>query len=207
MWGLSWLAQDEQTAMPSGLNHKSLYRGLSRVQSCVLSRWSQQHIDSQAWVLNATPPVETVVVVVFSHSVLSNSLWPHGLQHSRLSCPKPTPRAWSNSCPLSQWCHPTISSSVIPFSFHLQSFPASGSFPMSQLFASGGQNIGNSASASVLPMNTQGWFPFGLTSLIFQSKGLSRVFSNTTVQKYQFFSSQPSLWSNSYIHAWLLEKP
>ena len=165
MWGLSWLARDEQTAMPSGLNHKSLYRGLNRVQSCVLSRWSQQHIYSQAWVLKATPAVETVVVVVASHSVLSNSLWPHGLQRSKLSCPSPTPRAWSDSCPLSRWCHPTISSSVIPFSFRLQSFPASGSFPVSQFFASGGQSIGASASASVLPMNIQGWFPSGLTGV------------------------------------------
>ena len=115
MWGLSWLAQDEQTAMPSGLNHESLHRGLNRVQSCVLSRWSQQHIDSQAWALNATPPAETVVVVVFSHSVLSNSLWPHGLQHCKLSCPSPTPRACSNSCPESVMpsnhlilCHPLL---------------------------------------------------------------------------------------------------
>ena len=115
--------------------------------------------------------------------------------------------ACSNSCPLSQWCHPTILSSVIPFS-HLQCFPASGSFPMSQFSASGGQSIGASVSASVLPMNIQDWFPLGLTGLIFlQTKGLSRVFSKITVQKQQFFSSQPSLWSNSHIHTWLLEKP
>ena len=118
-----------------------------------------------------------------------------------------TPRAYSNSCPLSQWCHPTISSSVIPFS-HLQSFPASGSFPMSQFFASGGQSIRASASASVLPMNIRDWFPLGLTVWIsLQSKGLSRVFFNTTVQKHQFFGTQLSLWSNSDIHTWLLEKP
>ena len=132
--------------------------------------------------------------VQFSHSVMSDSLWPHGLQHARLSCPSPTPGAHSNSCPLSKWFHPTISSSVTPFSSHLQSFPAPGSFQMSQLFAWGGQSIGVSALASVLPMNIQGWFPLGLTGWIsLQSKGLSRVFSNTTVQKHQFFSVQLSL--------------
>ena len=121
----------------------------------------------------------------FSCSVVSDSLWPHGLQHSRLPCPLPTPRAYSNSCPSSWWCHPTISSSVIPFSFCLQSFPASRSFPVSQFFPSGGQSIGTSTSASVLPMNIQVWFPLGLTGLIFlQFKELSRVFSNTTVQKH-----------------------
>ena len=137
----------------------------------------------------------------FSCSVLSNSLPPHGLQHAGLPCPSPTPRAYSNSCPLSRWCHPTISSSVIPFSSCLQTFPASGSFPMSQFFKSGGLSLGASASASVLPMNIQNWFPLGLTGLILLSKGLPRVFSNTTVQKHQF------LWFNSHIHTWLLEKP
>ena len=126
----------------------------------------------------------------------------------RLSCPSLSPRACSNSCPLSQWCHPTISSSVILFSSCLWSFPASGSFPMSQFFTSGGQSIVVSASASVLPMNTQDWFPLGWTGWIsLQAKGLSRVFSNTTVQKHQFFSAPLSLWSNSHIHTWLLEKP
>jgi len=111
---------------------------------------------------------------------------------ARLPCLSPTPGVYSNSCPLSRWCHPTISSSVVLFASRLQSFPASGSFPMSQLFASGGQSIGVSASASVLPMNIRGWFPLGLTALIFlQSKGLSRVFSNTTAQKHQFFCTQP----------------
>ena len=120
--------------------------------------------------------------VQFSPSVLSDSLRPHGLQHTRLSCPSPTPKARSNSCPLSQWCHPAISSSVVPFSSCLQSFPASGSFPRSQFFTSGGQSIGVAASASVLPMNIQDWFPLGLTELIsLQSKGLSRVFSNITL--------------------------
>ena len=129
--------------------------------------------------------------VHFSRSVVSNSLRPHGLQHARLPCPSPTPRAYSNSCPLSRWCHPTISSSVVPFSSCLQSFPASGSFPMSQFFASGGQRIGVSASASVLQMNIQNWFPLGLTGLIsLQFKGLSRVLTNTTVQKHQFFGAQ-----------------
>ena len=113
---------------------------------------------------------------------MSDSLQLHGLQHARLLCPSPTPRAYSNSCPLSWWCHPTISSSVVPLSSCLQSLPASGSFPMSQLFASGDQSFGASASASVLPMNIQGWFPLGLTGLIsLQSKGLAGVFSNTTV--------------------------
>ena len=118
--------------------------------------------------------------VQFSHSVVSNSL-PHGLQHTRLPCPSPTPRVCSNSCPLSQWCHTNNSSSVIPFSSHLQSFQASGSFPTCQFFASGGQSIGVSASASILPMNIQDWFPLGWTGWIsLQSKGPSRVFSNTT---------------------------
>ena len=140
----------------------------------------------------------------FSYSVMSNSLWPHRLQHTRLPCPSPTPRAYSNSCPSSWWCHPTISS----FSSHLQSFPASGSFQMTQYFTSGGQSIRVSASALVLPMNIQGWFPLGLTGFIsLQSKGLSRVFSNTIVQKHHFFSAQLSSQSNSHIYTWLLEKP
>ena len=141
-------------------------------------------------------------------SVVSNSLRPHGLQHARPPCPTPTPGVYSNSCPLSQWCHPTISSSVVPFSSCLQSFPTSWSFPMSQFFASDSQNIGISASASVLPVNTQHWFPLGWTEWIsLQSKGLSRVFSNTTVQKHQFFGAQPSSQSNSHIPTWPQEKP
>ena len=128
----------------------------------------------------------------FSHLVMSDSLWPHGLQHARLPSPSPTPKACSNSCPSSRWCHLTISSSVIPFSSRLQSFQASGSLPMSQLYTAGGQNV--SASASVLPMNIHDWFPLGLTGLIsLQSKGLSRFFSNSTFQKHQFFSAQLSL--------------
>ena len=146
--------------------------------------------------------------VQFSRSFVSDSLQPQGLQHSRLPCPSPTLRACSNSFPSSQWYHPTMSSSVIPFSSCLQSFPTSGSFPMSQFFISGGQSIGVSASTLVFPVNIQDWFPLGwigLTSL--QSKGLSRVFSNTTVQKHQFFSAQLSSQSNSHIHTWPLEKP
>ena len=129
----------------------------------------------------------------FSRSVVSNSLRPHGLQHARPPCPSPAPGVYSDSSPSSRWCHPTISSPVIPFS-HLQSFPASGSFQMSQFLASGGQSIRVTASASVLPMNIQAWSPLGWTGWIsLQSKGLSRVFSNTTVQKHQFFSAQLSL--------------
>ena len=122
---------------------------------------------------------------------MSDSLRTHDMQHARPPCPFPTPGVYSNSCPLNQWCHPTISSSVVPFSSCLQSFPASGSFPMSQFFTSVGQSTGASASASILPMNTQDWSPLGWTGWIsLQSKGLSRVFSNTTVQKHQFFGIQ-----------------
>ena len=149
----------------------------------------------------------TVSLVEFSRSVVPDSLQPHGLQHTASPCPSPTLRVYSNLCPLSWWCHPAISSSVVPFSSCPLSFPASWSFQMSQFFTSGGQSIGVSASASVLPMNIQDWFPLGWTGWIsLQSKGLSRVFSNTTVQKQQFFSTQP-LWSKYHIHTWLLEKP
>ena len=146
--------------------------------------------------------------VQFSRSVVSDSLRPHESQHARPLCPSPTPRAYSNSCPSSRWCHPATSSSVVPFSSCPWSLPASGSFPMSQLFAWGGQSTGVSASASVLPMNTQDWSPLEWTCWIsLQSKGLSRVFSNTIVQKHQFFSTQLSSQSNSRIHIWPLEKP
>ena len=138
---------------------------------------------------------------LFSCSVVSNSLWSHGLQHIRL----PSPRFYSSLCPLSWWWHPTISSSVTHFSSCPQYFPASGPFPVSQHFASGDQNFG--ASTSVFSMNIQGWFPLGLTGLIsLKSKGLSRVFSSTFC-RHQFFGTQPSLWSNPHIHSWLLEKP
>ena len=146
--------------------------------------------------------------VQFSRSVVSNSLQPHESQQTRPPCPSQTPEVYSNSCPFSQWCHQAISSSVVPFSSCPQSLLASGSFPMSQLFTWGGQSIGVSASASVLPINIQDWFPLGWTGWIsLQSKGLSRVFSNTTVQKHQFFGTQLSSQSSSHIHTWLLEKP
>ena len=145
--------------------------------------------------------ISTFVTVQFSRSVVSGSLRPHGLQHVRPPCPSPIPGVYSNSCPLSWWCHPTISSSVIPFSSRLQSFPASGSFPMSQLFTSGGQSIG-SFSFKIGPSNEHsGLFSFRMDWLdLLLFKGLSRVFSNTTVQKHQFFCIQLSLWSNSHIH-------
>ena len=146
--------------------------------------------------------------VQFSHSVVSDSLRPHELQHARPPCPSPTPGVHSNSCPLSRWCHPAILFSVVPFSSCPQSLPASGSFPISQLFAWGGQSSGVSALASVLPKNTQDRSALGWTGGIsLQSKGLSRVFSNTTLQKHQFFGAQLSSQSNSHIHMWLLEKP
>ena len=146
--------------------------------------------------------------VQFSGSVVSNFLRPHESQHARPPCPSPIPGVYSNPCPLSRWCHPAISSSVIPFSSCPQSFPASGSFQISQLSTSGGQSIGVQASTSVLLMNTQDWSPLGWTGWIsLQSKGLSRVFSNTTVQKHQFFGTQLSSQSNSHIHTWPQEKP
>ena len=134
--------------------------------------------------------------VPFRRSVMSDCLWTHVLQHARFPCLSQARGACWHSCPLSWWCHPTISSSAVPFSSCLRSFPALGSFPMSQLFTSSGQSIGALASASVLPVNIQSWFPLGLTDLMsLQSKGLKRVFSNTTVWKHQFFSPRPSLWS------------
>ena len=146
--------------------------------------------------------------VHFSHSVVSDSLRPHESQHARPPCPSPSPGVHSDLRPLSPWCHPAISSSVTPFSSYPQSFPPLESFSMSWLFTSSGQSIRASASASILPMNIQGWFPLGLTGLIsFLSKGLSRVFSSTRGWKHQFFGTQPSLWSNSHIHTWLLKNP
>ena len=146
--------------------------------------------------------------VQLSRSVVSDSLWSRGLQDARLPCPSPTPRACSNSCPLSRWCHQTISSSVILFSSCLQFFPASGSFQMSQLFTSGGRSTGAWASVSVLSVNIQDWFPLGLTGLIsLQSKGLSKIFPSTTIQKHQLFGAKLSLWCYSHIHKWLMEKP
>ena len=155
----------------------------------------------------SSQPLAQFSSVQFSHSVVCDSLWPHELQHARPPCPSPTPRVHSNWCPSSRWCHPAISSSVIPFSSCPQSLPESGSFPMSQLFTWGG-HTGVSASASILPMNTQNWSPLGWTGWIsLLSKGLSRVFSSTTVQKHQFFGAQLSSQSNSHIHTWPLEKP
>ena len=158
-------------------------------QSCVPSEGSEEdclRVSSNFWWW-------------LSCSVVSNSLWPHGLQHTRIPCSLPSPGVCSNSCPLSQWCHSTISSSVVPFSSRLQSFPVSGSFPVSWLFVSGSQSIRVSASASVLPMNIQDWFPLGLIDLIsVQSQGLSRVFASTTVQMHHFFCTQPSLWPFCY---------
>ena len=148
------------------------------------------------------PPVQ------FICSVVSDSLQPHELQYTKLPCPSPSPGACSNSCPWSRWCHPTISSSVVPLSSCLQSFPASGSFLMNRFFTSGDQSIEASASGSIFLMNNQNWFPLRWTGLIFlQSNWLSRVFSNTTVQKHQFFDTQFYLWSNSHIHTWPLGKP
>ena len=155
-------------------------------------------------------PVLKPKVFQFSRSVVSDSLWPHESQHTRPPCPSPSslhPGVHPNSCPSSWWCHPAISSSVVPFSCP-QSLPASESFPMSQLFTWGGQSTGVLASASFLPMNTQDWSPLGWTGWIsLQSKGLSRVFSITTVQKHQFFAAQLSSQSKSHIHTWPLEKP
>jgi len=169
-----------------------------------LNRWTTREVHKSL----SVPPISWLQEIGFIqacmtfaefqfssvHSVVSNSLRPHGLQHAKLACPSPTAGDYSNSCPLSWWRHPTISSSVIPFFSRLPSFPPSGSFPVSQFFALDGQSIGASASASILPMNIQDWFPLGWTGWIsLQSKGVSRVFSNTTVQKHQFFSAQLSL--------------
>ena len=164
--------------------------------------------ESVPWYWEKRQEAPCKQLLLFSRSVVSDSLQHRGLQHARVPCLSPSPKVCSNSCPLSLWGHPTISSSVTPFSSCPQSFPASGSFPVSWLFASGGQSIGASVLASVLPMNIQGYFPLGLTDFIsLLSKGLSRVFSSTRVQRHWFFSAQPSLWSNSHIHIWLLEKP
>ena len=147
--------------------------------------------SGKMWTLCSSPSEAHLSSVAFNCSVTYDSLWPRGLQHARPPCPSPTPGVYPNSCPLSQWCHPTISSSVIPFSSCTLSFTASGSFLMSQLFTSGGQSVGVSASKSALPMNTQDWSPLGWTGWIsLQSKGLSRAFSNTTVQKHQLFGTQ-----------------
>ena len=177
---------------------KKILWGLGEIDLCLrvnnLPTWKPSRFP-----LYSPSPPSLCWTVQFSRSVVS--LQPHGPQHARPPCLSPTPRVYSNSRPLSRWCHPTISSSVVTFSSCLQSFPASGSFQMSQLFTSGGQSTGVSASASVPPMNTQDWSPLGWTGWIsLQSKGLSRVFSNTTVQKHQLVSAQLSSQSNSHIH-------
>ena len=177
---------------------------LSTGKASSLGELSGRHSSTHA---QGSLPLILWWLLLFSRSVLSDSLWPHELQHSRLPCPSLSPGVCSDSYLLSQWCYPTISSSVLPFSSCLQSFPASGSFPISWFFGSGGQSIEASALASVLPMNIQDWFPLGWTgSISWQSKGLSRVFSGTIVQKHQFFSAQPSFWPNSPICAWLVEE-
>ena len=180
--------------------------GCKQTEHCVWKLFQLAGVGQPFFPTFFLAPLLKYLIHQFSHSVVSNSLQHHGLQHARSPCPSPTPGIYSNSCPLSRWCHPKISSSVIPFASCLQSFPASGSFQMSQLFTSGGLSIGASASTSVFPKNIQDWFPLGWTGWIsLQSKGLSRVFSNTTVQKHQIFHTQPSLWSNSHIHTWLLD--
>ena len=209
--------------MDCSLPGSSLY-GISqaRILECVVisfSRGSPQSRDLTcvsciAGRFSTTEPLGKPILYVhfssvqFGRSVMSDSLRPHESQHARPPCPSSTPGDYSNSCPSSQWCHPDISSSVVPFSSCPQSLPASGSFPMSQPFAWDGQSIGVSASASVLPTNTQDWSPLGWTGWIsLQSKGLSRVFSSTTLQKHQLFGAQLSSQSNSHIHTWSLEKP
>ena len=177
---------------------------LGQVNFCLPQFSHMQNEDTSSYFIQ----LSEFCSVQLSRSVVSNSLWPHGLQHARPPWPPPSLGACSNSCPSSWWCHPTISSSVVPFFSCLQSFPASGSFQMSQFFTSGGQSIGVLVSASVLPMNIQDWFPLGWTGWIsLQSNRLSKVFFHTTVQKHQFFSAQLSLQPNTHIHTWLLKKP
>ena len=179
--------------------HKGLFQWVISLHQVAKVLDLQQQHQSFQWI----PRVNFLSVssVQFSHSVTSNSRQPHGLQHTRPTCPSPIPGVYSNPCPLTQWCHPAISSSVVPFSSCLQSSPASGSFQMIQFFTSDGQSIGVSASKSVILMNVQGWFPLGRTGwLSLQSKELLKVFTNTTIQRHQFFGSQFSLSSNSHIH-------
>ena len=194
-WSLTTEYSNPQYSLQ--FRRRSRLLGYIRIDNMELSfqRWAVHLYFLQWWKCSITVlPNAVFVLYLFSHSVMPDSLWSYGEQHARPPCPSPTPGVYSNSCPLSWWCHPTISPSVVPFSSCLQSFPTSEYFPMSWLLASDGQSIGYLTSASVLPMNSQGWFPLGLTGLIsLLSKGLSRVFSNTTVQKQQFFGTQLSL--------------
>ena len=191
-----WLySRSLQLNFCSDLNQKYFFKTKTFFVICIPK---VKYSSLMQW-FNTRPKTQTYCSVAQSCLTLR----PHGLQHARLPCPSPSPRVCSNSCPFNWWCHPTISSSATLFSFCLQSFPASGSFPINQLFTSGGQSI--RASASVLLMNIQDWFPLTLTGLILQSTGLSRIFSNTTARKHQFLGIQPSLWSNSHILTWLLE--
>ena len=183
------------------------YHWLRGFQSHLHRWWLSPDITASHFLYKRHLPFILCLTAQFSRSVVSDSLWPHESQHTRPPCSSPTPGVYPNSCPSSQWCHPAISSSVIPFSSCPRSLPASESFPMSQLFTSGGQSIGVSALPSVLPMNTQDWSPSEWTGWIsLQSKGLSRVFSNTTVPNHQFFGTQLSSQSNSHIHTWPVEK-
>ena len=177
-----------------------MYSTYSNWNSLVfMEKWNNRSATRSGEFRNRT----IYMLLLFCRSVVANSLWPHGLQHTGLPCSSVSPRVCSDSCPLSPWCYLTISSSAILFSSCLQSFPASGSFPMSGLFTSGGQSVEVSTLASVLSVNIQSWFPLRLTGFILQSKGLSRVFFNTTGQKHQFFWAQASLWSGSHSHTWL----
>ena len=181
-------------------------------KDCKNISWKYEQAENSIWPeclysMNKEKKNLCIVVVVVSVTKLSNSLRLHGLQHAKVPCPSLSSRVCSNSWPLSWSCYRTISSSAALLSFSLQSFLESGSFPMSHLFALGGQSIGASPSTSGLPLNIQGWFPLGLTGLIsLLSQGLTRVFTSTIIQKHQFFGAQLSLWSNSHIHTWLLEK-
>ena len=196
MWKAKWLSEEAlqiaEKREVKGKGERGIYTQLNAEFQRIASRHKKTFLRDQCREIEVNNRMGKNSQ--FSHSVVSDSLWSHGLQHIRLPCPSPTPEACSNSCPSSQWCHPTMSSSVVPFSSCPQSFPASGSFSVSQFFASGGQTIEVSALASFLPKNTQGWSPSEWTGWIsLQSKALSRVFSNTTVQRHQFFGTQLSL--------------
>ena len=200
-WKGPWMAQSGWVDTQVELSPVALEGRVTQDSSVCFWGLSQRRSGSHETGNYHTASTTEMKTPLFSCSVISDSLWPHGLQHTRLHYPSPSPRVCSSSCPLSWWCHPTISFSVVPFSSCPQSFPASGSFPMSQICASGGQSIGASTSASALSKNTQGWFPLGLTGCIsLQFKGLSRVFSSTIVWRHKFFDAQPFLLSSSYTY-------